>query len=188
MVGKNLTIVLILLGVQFSTQAAAQNSVSATTCMSCHGTQGLPSDPTIPVIQGQHFYYLYVQLKDYNSGLRANPIMSAMVADLSRDDMKSLAQLFAEAAWPNTGFGAAEGQVSAGEKALVVGQCVQCHRGGFEGDSRVPRLAGQQVGYLEKTMQDFKNKVRLNSPAKASLLRGYSDEEIRAMAEYLADL
>ena len=90
MVGKILTIVLILLGMQFSAQTAAQNSVSATTCMSCHGAQGLPSDPTIPVIQGQHFYYLYVQLKDYNSGLRANPIMSAMVAGLSRDDMKAL--------------------------------------------------------------------------------------------------
>jgi cytochrome c553 len=52
----------------------------------------------------------------------------------------------------------------------------------------VPRLAGQQVEYLEKTMQDFKNKVRLNSPAKSALLGAYSDEEIRAMAEYLADL
>ena len=188
MVGKILTIALILLGVQFSAQTAAQNSVSATTCMSCHGAQGLPSDPTIPIIQGQHFYYLYVQLKDYNSGLRANPIMSAMVAGLSRDDMKALSQMFSEAAWPNTGFGASEGQISAGEKALIAGQCVQCHRGGFEGDSRVPRLAGQQVGYLEKTMQDFKNKIRLNSPAKGALLGAYSDEEIRAMAEYLADL
>ncbi len=188
MVRDSLIVVLILLGTQFSAQTAAQDSVSVTTCMSCHGTQGLPPDPAIPIIQGQHFYYLYVQLKDYNSGLRANPIMSAMAANLSRDDMKSFAQIFADAAWPNTGFSASEGQVSAGEKALVTGQCVQCHRGGFEGDSRIPRLAGQQVGYLEKTMQDFKHKARLNSPAKASLLRAYSDEEIRAMAEYLADL
>ena len=188
MARKILTVALMLLGMQFSTQAAAQSDVSAATCMGCHGGQGFPLGPTIPVIHGQHFYYLYVQLKDYNSGLRANPIMSAMAADLSRDDMKVLSQMFSEAVWPNMGFSASEDQVSAGEKALVAGQCVQCHRGGFEGDSRVPRLAGQQVEYLEKTMQDFKNKVRLNSPAKSALLGAYSDEEIRAMAEYLADL
>ncbi|MGE4635993.1 MAG: c-type cytochrome [Arenicellales bacterium] len=188
MARKFYTVALMLLGMQLSTQAAAQAGVSAATCMSCHGAQGLPLGPTIPVIQGQHFYYLYVQLKDYNSGLRANPIMSAMAADLSRDDMKALSQMFSEAVWPNMGFSASEDQVSAGEKALVAGQCVQCHRGGFEGDSRVPRLAGQQVEYLEKTMQDFKNKIRLNSPAKGALLGAYSDEEIRAMAEYLADL
>jgi cytochrome c553 len=188
MARKILTVALMLLGMQLSTQTVAQSGVSAATCMGCHGAQGFPLGPTIPVIHGQHFYYLYVQLKDYNSGLRANPIMSAMVADLSRDDMKVLSQMFSEAVWPNMGFSASEDQVSAGEKALVSGQCVQCHRGGFEGDSRVPRLAGQQVEYLEKTMQDFKNKVRLNSPAKSALLGAYSDEEIRAMAEYLADL
>lgn len=113
--------------------------------------------------------------------------MSAMAAGLSRDDMKALAQVFSEGEWPNLGFSTSEEMRNAGAKALAAGQCVQCHRGGYEGDSRVPRLAGQQVDYLEKTMLDFKNKVRMNSPAKGSLLGAYSEEEIRAMAEYLAD-
>ena len=65
---------------------------------------------------------------------------------------------------------------------------MQCHLGGYEGNSRIPRLAEQQVAYLEKTMQEFKQKVRLNSPAKGSLLESYSDEEIAAMAHYLAGL
>ncbi|MDH3314759.1 MAG: cytochrome C, partial [Gammaproteobacteria bacterium] len=72
--------------------------------------------------------------------------------------------------------------------ATTAGQCVQCHLGGYEGNSRVPRLAGQQVGYLEKTMLDFKNKVRLNSPAKGSLLKDYSDGDIAAMAHFLGGL
>ena len=35
-------------------------------------------------------------------------------------------------------------------------------------------------------MLDFKNKIRNNSPAKGSLLVSYSNDEIAAMAEYLA--
>ena len=46
-------------------------------------------------------------------------------------------------------------------------------------------LAGQQVDYLERTMLEFKNKVRLNSPAKGTLLAAYEDDDIAAMAKYL---
>ena len=73
-----------------------------------------------------------------------------------------------------------------GETSAAAGQCVQCHLGGYEGDSRIPRLAGQYLEYLKNTMLDFKNKIRNNSPAKGSLLVSYSNDEIAAMAEYLA--
>lgn len=156
-------------------------------CLSCHGESGLPTDPNIPIIFGQEFYYLYVQLKDYKAGRRDNPIMSGIVAGLDKAQMKALAQYFAERAWPTTGFRAEDAQVSMGERAAAAGQCVQCHLGGYEGSSRVPRLAGQQVVYLERTMHEFKNKTRLNSPAKGSLLAAYPDDDIVAMAHYLAD-
>jgi len=47
---------------------------------------------------------------------------------------------------------------------------------------------GVSVGYRQATMLNFKNNIYLNSSAKRSLLSAYSDEEIRAMAGYLADL
>ena len=37
-------------------------------------------------------------------------------------------------------------------------------------------------------MLEFKNKVRLNSPAKGSLFKSYDDSDIQAMARYLAGL
>ena len=49
------------------------------------------------------------------------------------------------------------------------------------------KLACSFPAYLERTMLEFKNKVRLNSPAKGSLLGAYEDPEITAMARYLAD-
>ena len=52
----------------------------------------------------------------------------------------------------------------------------------------MPRLAGQTPEYLEKTMQDFKQRIRLNAPDKNSLIASFGDDQIRAMAHYLAGL
>ena len=161
---------------------------TAQLCLACHGTNGLPEDREVPVIWGQHFYYLYVQLKDYKAGRRKNEIMEEIVKDLSRDDMKALAQHFSEKKFPATGFRSNDDVAARGETATGAGQCVQCHLGGYEGGSRVPRLKGQTVTYLNKTMLDFKKRIRTNSPSKSALFDSYSDEDLSRMAEYLAGL
>jgi cytochrome c553 len=166
--------------------AAQELDETITLCTSCHGEDGRPIEPNIPIIWGQQFYYLYVQLKDFKSGLRANEVMSPIAAELSKDLMKALAQHFFEKEWPRIGYSADDADIAAAESAATAGLCPQCHLGGYEGDSRVPRLAGQQPAYLEKTMLDFKNKVRLNSPAKGSLLGAFDDSDIKALAHYLA--
>ena len=43
------------------------------------------------------------------------------------------------------------------------------------------------MGYLERTMMEFKDKTRMNSPAKASLMESFESDDITAMARYLAD-
>lgn len=168
---------------------ADQHESKIELCTSCHGTGGLPSDPAIPIIAGQEFYYLYVQLKDFKAGRRTNPIMAGIVSQLEgKEQMQALAQHFAGQKWPAVQVTADDATFNKARQATTAGQCFQCHLEGYEGDSRVPRLAGQQVGYLEKTMLDFKNKVRLNSPAKASLMKDFSDDDIAALARYLGSL
>jgi cytochrome c553 len=156
-------------------------------CAGCHGAAGLPVRPDVPILWGQEFYYLYVQLKDYKAGRRENAEMAAIVATMEKTQMQELAQYFSSQKWPSTGFASEEADAARGENATIAGLCVQCHLGGYEGSSRIPRLARQQVQYLERTMLEFKNKVRMNSPAKASLMAAYEDGDITAMARYLAD-
>ena len=155
-------------------------------CVSCHGEQGATIMPVYPILAGQNFYYTYVQLKDLKSGYRKNEIMAAMVQDLDKDEMKLLAGHFSEQTWPETKHKSDAGKASIAKMAIDAGQCVQCHRGGFEGESRNPRLSGQNYEYLKKTMLDFKNKVRTNSAAKSSLFATFSEEQIDALADYLA--
>ena len=156
-------------------------------CSSCHGDAGLPVTDDVPIIWGQQFYYLYVQMKDYKAGRRANETMEPMVADLSKTQMKEIAQYFADKEWPRHTSEVDAKIAENGPSGLDAGQCSQCHST-YVGDSRVPRLAGQTPEYLSKTMQEFKQRIRLNSPAKGSLISSYEDDQIKAMAHYLAGL
>lgn len=157
-------------------------------CVGCHGDNGISEDPAVPIISGQHFFYIYTQLRDYKARRREHEIMTQITAELSKDEMKALAQYFSEQKWPKLQQNVSEKDGFAAQRATTAGQCVQCHLGGYEGGSRVPRLSGQKASYLDITMLAFKHKKRLNSPAKGSLLNAYSESEIKAMANYLAGL
>ncbi len=158
-------------------------------CESCHGEGGNSQITANPVLSGQHFYYTYVQLKDFKSGRRENSIMGPLVSSLEKDQMKLIAEYFSKQVWPTREKQDLDTEtIVTAKKVINAGQCVACHRGGFEGDSRVPRSNGQHVEYLEKTLKDFKSKARNNSPSKGTLMASFSDEELSAVAKYLAAL
>ncbi len=157
-------------------------------CFTCHGPNGVSDDPQIPVLAGQHMYYTYVQLKDFKAERRVSPVMIEFVSVLTKEEMRAIATFFSEQEWPNIGYRADPARARKGEVATIAGQCVQCHRGGYEGSSGTPHLAGQHAAYLEKTMRDFKSKARANSAAKSSLMKTYSAEQISSMAEFLAGM
>src|SRR4051812_25517096 len=71
--------------------AKAQQLVSQV-CAACHGADGNSSIPTNPVLAGQHPEYAFKQLINFKSEggkppARPSPVMSAIVANLSTDDM-----------------------------------------------------------------------------------------------------
>jgi cytochrome c553 len=136
---------------------------------------------------GQNYYYLYVQLKDYASGRRQNEVMTPMAAELSKEEMQALAKHFSEQPWPKVSFSPAEPALShQAQQAMTAGACTECHLGNLHGRSGIPRIAGQQPAYLEKTMLELKNKVRKNAPAKSSLFATFPDEDLKALAAYAA--
>ena len=156
-------------------------------CASCHGEDGIPIEADYPIIWGQQYYYLYVQLKDYKAGRRANDIMEPIAAEFEKEQMQALAKYFSEKPWPDISTHRDAERAKKGQSQTVAGQCSQCHNT-YMGDSRVPRVAGQQEEYLKRTMLEFKNKIRLNAAAKGSLMKSYDDPSIEDLAHYLATL
>ncbi|MGZ5684995.1 MAG: c-type cytochrome, partial [Usitatibacter sp.] len=79
--------------------AAAQDDAAtrklAETCAACHGPDGNSPNPAYPILAGQTWRYIYIQLKDFKEGRRTDPVMSSMAANLGRDEMIALGNYFA---------------------------------------------------------------------------------------------
>jgi cytochrome c553 len=54
--------------------------------------------------------------------------------------------------------------------------------------AHVPRLAGQSIDYLRKTMRNFHDGARGNNPWMAALLKTLTERDIDALAHYLGGL
>jgi cytochrome c553 len=158
-------------------------------CSACHGENGIPQEQTTPVICGQMEGYLYLQLRDYKRGTRANEIMATVVENLDRSDMLALAEYFSKKPWPNLQQQAAPSEVaSQARQANASVGCTDCHLDAYQGDSTVPRLAGQSLQYMDKTITDFRSHARANNPGMSSLMNATSESDLAALTKYLAGL
>jgi cytochrome c553 len=177
---------MILLSLSVISATAQTIEERAELCATCHGEDGVPKMPDVPIIWGQHAGYLYFQIRDFKLGTRKSEIMQPLVADFEKPEMLAIAEYFAKKPWPRLGYKSTEADQKIGEHVAAAGICSECHLGGYLGDGTVPRLAGQTVPYLEKTMLDFKTRMRANNPDKSTLLASFPDDELAAMARYLA--
>ena len=68
----------------------------AAACAACHGQGGgAPISPQYPILAGQYADYLEQARLQYQSGARANAIMTGLAAPLSEEDIEDLAAYFA---------------------------------------------------------------------------------------------
>jgi cytochrome c553 len=179
----------LLLSLAAITASAQPQSVEqkAEVCAACHGDKGIPVDKSYPVIWGQHQGYLYLELRDFKSGARKNDLMSAIVANLSRDDMMALAEYFSKKTWPDLRQkSAADAEAVIANRVNVSIGCTGCHLGQYQGDATVPRLAGQQHDYLLKSMRDFRSRVRANNPGMTDLMKATAEGDLAPEADFLA--
>ena len=67
----------------------------ATTCVACHGQNGIGVAPTWPSLAGQHESYLVHALEAYRNGDRTDPVMAPMAKQLTEADVRALAAYYA---------------------------------------------------------------------------------------------
>lgn len=173
----------------------AKGQATAQVCAACHTSDGSRGSPAYPILEGQHPEYLVKQLTEFKSGLRANAIMTGMVAALSPDDMKNVAAFYAgKQAKP--GFAKHKDLVALGEKIFRGGiadrnipACAGCHSPDGAGiPSQYPRLAGQHAEYTEAQLVAFRSGARKNSIPMMGVAAKLNDREIKAVADYITGL
>jgi cytochrome c553 len=152
-------------------------------CGACHGTNGVPTSPTIPVIWGQQQNYLVKQLHDYRAEDRNNPIMAPVAAGIKQEDTRPIAAYFAGKTWPTRPTPAA-----ATPEPAKIAMCKACHQPNFEGGAPAPRLAGLSYDYLVSAMKSFADGERTNNGDMPKFMKALGDSERQEMAKYLAGL
>jgi len=170
-------------------QSDAAGAKLAEQCVECHGPGGNSQNPDYPVLAGQSWRYIYIQLKDFKEGRRTDPVMSAMAARLSRDDMIALGNYFAAVKPLPIEFKADAAKVEAGRKISDAVLCPMCHLGGFVGQNEIPKVAGQYPQYIRKQLLDFRAKRRTNDAGNMTSVAGtLSDDDIENLTQYIANL
>ena len=166
-------------------------------CAGCHGADGNSMVASFPKLAGQGERYLVKQMNDIRSGARVIPEMTAMLDNMSEQDIADIAAYFAG---QTSTVGAAKAElVVAGEMMYLAGNaaksipaCAACHSPTGAGNAQAgfPSLGGQHAAYTSKQLKNFRTEMRTNDDATimrqvAALM---SDKEIEAVASYIQGL
>src|SRR5579871_416122 len=159
-------------------------------CAGCHGENGISQMENIPSLAGQPDQFIQWQLVFFRSGTRKNEQMQPVVEQIDNEDIRNLGAYFASLPPPKAPPDDNPDLSQKGAQAAVGRRCASCHTDSFAGTKAVARIAGQREEYLLKALHDYKSGVRSGGgmAAMADVAFPLSDEEITALAHYLAHL
>jgi cytochrome c553 len=164
-------------------------------CVSCHGAAGNSTIVANPKLAGQPEGYLYKQLVDFTKPERAQPIMTTYAKMLTDEEKKNIAAYLASQS-QKPGAAKNRDTIELGKKIYRGGlaeksvpACASCHGPAGAGNpSKYPRIGGQHQDYTIAQLAAFKGHGRKNSAEMTTIAQRMSDDEIKAVADYVAGL
>ncbi|MFC5741376.1 c-type cytochrome [Dyella tabacisoli] len=178
---------------------AAAGAGKAAACGACHGMDGNSSDSQYPKLAGQHESYIVRQVADFKSGKRANPVMMAMSATLSEQDVHDVGAYFAtKTSLPGVADEALveHGQTlyRQGDPTRGIPACMACHSIDGRGNpgAMYPQLTSQHAQYIEATLKAWHDGTSWGDDAHAKIMPGIAQKldakDITALASYIEGL
>ena len=169
---------------------AGDGKQKAEPCIACHGEGGISQIENTPSLAGQPDQFTQWQLVFFRGGSRKNEQMQAVAEPLSNEDIRDLGAYFATLPPPKAPADANPDLSKKGAQAAAGRRCASCHTDKYIGTKAVGRAAGQRKDYLVKALRDYKSGVRTGGAgaAMANVAYSLSEEEIEALAHYLAHL
>ncbi len=164
-------------------------------CVACHGSAGNSTITVNPKLAGQHAAYLQKQLHDFTTPARNNAVMTGISKALTEEDMRNIAA-YLEQQKPAPGAAKNKATVELGKKIYRGGiaeknvpACAGCHSPNGAGiPAQFARVAGQHQDYTVAQLTNFRTGARANSAQMSVISKRLSDEEMAAVADYIAGL
>ncbi len=177
-------------------------NIAGQICAACHAVDGNSTGAANPKLASQHADYLYKQLSNFKvkpgakEAERQNAVMAGFANPLSDQDMRDVAAFFqSQKLKPAAGKGDKDSQLlgqkiyRAGIAEKNVPACAACHGPTGAGvPSQYPRIGGQFGEYTEAQMIAFRQGTRRNGPMMMTIAARMSDQEIKAVSDYIAAL
>ncbi len=170
-------------------------SRGVTACLTCHGPKGQSATATWPKLSAQHAAYTAKQLKNFKEGTRANPVMMGMAATLTEQDMQNIAAYLVKQP-ASLGVAQNKDTIELGQSiyrggiaAKGVPACAACHSPTGAGiPAQYPRMGGQWAEYNTAQLMAFREGTRKNSTQMTTIATKLSDQEMKAVSDYMAGL
>jgi sulfide dehydrogenase cytochrome subunit len=165
---KILSVSLVAAGLSLASGAMAADL--AATCVGCHGTDGVSTDPNSPTIAGLSNDYIVASLQDYKKKARPSVEvtigagekkgqkgdMIQAVTNLSEADINALAKTFSEKKFVRAKQ-TADAALAAKGKEIHDKLCDKCHtEGGSVASDDSGILAGQWMPFLKTQLVAYK--------------------------------
>lgn len=132
----------------WGTDQEASRAKAVTVCAACHGATGISVGDAIPNLAAQRAGYLAQQLRAFKDGSRKSPVMNAMAAQLSTEDVAGLAAYFA-----------AQVGAQAGARSALL-----------------PSMAATRVTFPERHKESFIRYHTINFPARKQVHHFYANK------------
>ncbi len=166
-----------------------------TACVACHGAAGNSTIAQNPKLASQHEAYVVKQLADFKGPQRNNPVMTTIAKAMTDDDMKNVAA-YLNLQQQKPGAAKNKELVELGKKIYRGGiaeknvpACAACHSPNGAGiPAQFARIGGQHQEYTAAQLTNFRSGARQNSPQMTTIAKRLSDDEIQAVADYVAGL
>jgi cytochrome c553 len=179
-------------GTLYDTGDAAR---SLPACVSCHGAAGNSTIAANPKLAGQFAEYTHKQLVDFTGPDRNQPVMTTYAKMLTEAERKDVAAYLATQK-PKQGAAKNKDTLELGRKIYRggiadkgVAACASCHGATGAGiPIQYPRLSGQHQDYTTAQLVAFRSGARKNSVQMTTLAKRMSDDEMKAVADYIAGL
>jgi len=170
---------------------------SAATCIACHGADGNTANATLyPNLAGQAPAYIELQLANFKSGERPNPIMKGIATPLKPSEMHDLGVYFgAMKAKPqpsqDKALEARGRDIFTKGSATGAPACASCHGAQGHGQTAFPRIASQPATYTLEQLHVYHDVPKFNNPLATTMKNvavKLNEDEMKAVSAYLATL
>lgn len=157
----------------------------STLCGYCHGKDSNSIRKDVPNLAGQNEEYLINQFNLFATGARKNYVMERLARVVTPEERVNVALYYASLEVKN------ESHVPSSERGKRIYQsyCFACHGHDGLGSKDLPRLAGQQQSFLEKTLNAFKEgkAYRKQSPM-ITIMEKVDRKDISQLAAYISSM